>query len=179
MAMENLINLNELFNKMPWWDGMNVADFGSGSGIFTIEMAKRLNPGSNILAIDILEKPLMFLIENAKRNGVANLITTKVCDLENKTLGASFQESIDVVTVINVLFQIKNKENLIKEARRILKPSGFLIIVDWESYKIPLNDKLYPVKQDDLIKAIESFGFALKEKIKLSHTHFGIIFIKQ
>ncbi len=177
--MENLINLNKLFDKMPWWDGMSIADFGAGSGIFTIEMAKRLNPGSNILAIDMIEKSLIFLIENAKRNGVANLIATKVCDLENKTLGASFQESIDVVTIINVLFQVKNKENLIKEAKRILKPNGFLVIVDWESYKIPLNDKLYPIKQDDLIKTVESLGFTLKEKIKLSNTHFGIIFIKQ
>ncbi len=109
---------------------MSIADFGAGSGIFTIEMAKRLNPGSNILAIDMIEKSLIFLIENAKRNGVANLIATKVCDLENKTLGASFQESIDVVTIINVLFQVKNKENLIKEAKRILKPNGFLVIVD-------------------------------------------------
>jgi hypothetical protein len=50
--------------------------------------------------------------------------------------------------------------------------------VDWEIYKIPLNDKLYPVKQDDLIKIIESFGLTLKEKIKLSNTHFGMIFIK-
>ena len=163
--MENLINLNKLFDKMPWWDGMSIADFGAGSGIFTIEMAKRLNPGSNILAIDMIEKSLIFLIENAKRNGVANLIATKVCDLENKTLGASFQESIDVVTIINVLFQVKNKENLIKEAKRILKPNGFLVIVEWESYKIPLNDKIYPIKQDDLIKTVESLGFTLKEKL--------------
>lgn len=176
--MENLVNFSELFNKMPWWDGMNIADFGSGSGIFTIEMAKRLNPGSNILAIDIIEKSLIFLSENAKRNNVGHLITTKVCDLENKTLGASFLESLDAVTIINVLFQIKNKNNIIKEAKRILKSNGFLIIVDWESYKIPLNDRLYPVKQDELIKTVESFGFSLKEKIKLSNTHFGMIFIK-
>lgn len=177
--MENLVNFNELFNKMPWWDGMNIADFGSGSGIFTIEMAKHLSPDSNILAIDILEKSLLFLVENAKRNNVANLISTKICDLENKTLGSGTQESFDVVTIVNMLFQIKNKNNIIKEARRILKPNGFLIIVDWESYKIPLNDKLYPVKQEDLIKTIEPFGLALKEKIKLSNTHFGMIFIKK
>ena len=176
--MENLVNFNELLNKMPWWDGMSIADFGSGSGIFTIEMAKRLNPGSHILAIDVLEKPLMFLFENAKRNNVAHIITTKVCDLENKTLGSSFQESFDIVTIINVLLQIKNKGGIIKEVRRVLKTNGFLVVVDWEIYKIPLNDKLYPVKQDDLIKIIESFGLTLKEKIKLSNTHFGMIFIK-
>ncbi|HRZ29243.1 MAG TPA: class I SAM-dependent methyltransferase [Candidatus Paceibacterota bacterium] len=109
---------------------MSIADFGSGSGIFTIEMAKRLNPGSHILAIDVLEKPLMFLFENAKRNNVAHIITTKVCDLENKTLGSSFQESFDIVTIINVLFQIKNKGGIIKEVRRVLKTNGFLVVVD-------------------------------------------------
>jgi 2-polyprenyl-3-methyl-5-hydroxy-6-metoxy-1,4-benzoquinol methylase len=82
------------------------------------------------LAVDILEKPLMFLIENAKRQNVNNLITTKVCDLENKSLGNSFHNSFDIVTIVNVLFQIKNKENIIKEAKKILKENGFLIISD-------------------------------------------------
>jgi len=109
---------------------MNIADFGAGSGIFTIEMAKILSEKSNILAIDILEKPLNFLIENAERQNVAHLINTKICDLENKTLGSGFQNTFDMVTIINVLFQAKNKENIVKEAKRVLKQNGFLIIVD-------------------------------------------------
>jgi hypothetical protein len=44
---------------------------------------------------------------------------------------------------------------------------------------MPLNDKLFPVKKDDLIKNISDMGFVLKENIKLSNTHFGLIFIKQ
>jgi len=69
-------------------------------------------------------------MENAKRQNIAHLINTKVCDLENKSLGNSFQNSFDIVTIINVLFQIRNKENIIKEAKRILKQNGFLIIAD-------------------------------------------------
>jgi len=82
------------------------------------------------LAIDIQEKPLMFLMENAKRQNVTNILNTKVCNLETRTLGSSFQNTIDVVVIVNALFQIKNKENVIKEAKRILKTNGFLIVVD-------------------------------------------------
>jgi len=89
-----------------------------------------LNHSGSILAIDLLEQPLRFLMENAKRQSVSHLITTKVCDLESKTLGNSFQNYFDIVTIINVLFQVKNKEAMLKEARRILKPNGFLVLVD-------------------------------------------------
>lgn len=173
------MNLEEILRRIPTWEGISIADFGSGSGIFTIELAKMLNQNGRILAIDILERPLTFLLENARRQNVAHLITTKMCDLENKTIGNGFQNSFDIVTIINVLFQIKNKENVLKEAKRILKQNGFLVIADWESYKMPLNDKLFPVKKDDLIKNISDMGFVLKENIKLSNTHFGLIFIKQ
>jgi len=174
-----MLSLRELINKIPIWEGVSIADFGSGSGLFTIELAKALNQNGNILAVDILEKPLMFLIENAKRQNVNNLITTKVCDLENKSLGNSFHNSFDIVTIVNVLFQIKNKENIIKEAKKILKENGFLIISDWEIYKIPLNEKLYPVKKDDLVKMISDIGFVLKEGMQLTNTHFGLIFTKK
>lgn len=160
------------------WEGVSIADFGSGSGIFTIELAKKLNHGGSILAIDLLEQPLRFLMENAKRQSVSHLITTKVCDLESKTLGNSFQNYFDIVTIINVLFQVKNKEAMLKEARRILKPNGFLVLVDWETYKIPLNEKLYPINKDDLVKMLTDSGFKMKEGIKLSNTHFGLIFVK-
>lgn len=177
--MEILLSPNKVIEHIPLWDGIEIVDFGSGSGIFTIELAKSLKNNGRILAVDILERPLMFLMENAKRQNVAHLINTKVCNLETKGLGSGFQNSFDVVLIINALFQIQNKENVIKEAKKVLKPNGFLFIVDWDSYKIPVNDNLFPVKKDSLIEMVLKTGFTLKEGLKLSSTHFGLIFIKQ
>jgi len=42
-----------------------------------------------------------------------------------------------------------------------------------------LNEKLFPVKKDELIKLITDSGFDLKESIQLANTHFGLIFIKK
>jgi ubiquinone/menaquinone biosynthesis C-methylase UbiE len=177
--MEQLVNLENILNKIPIWEGISVADFGSGSGIFTIELAKRLNNNGHILAIDILEKPLAFLMENAKRQNVAHLINTKTCDLENKNLGRDLQSGFDVVTAINMLFQVKDKEGVFKEAKRVLRDNGFLVIVDWEIYKIPMSENLYPVQKKELIKNVEKIGFELKEEIRISNTHFGLIFTKK
>lgn len=177
--MEQLVNLENILNKIPVWEGISVADFGSGSGIFTIELAKKLNNNGHILAVDILEKPLAFLIENAKRQNVAHLINTKICDLENKTLGRDLQSGFDMVTAINMLFQVKDKENVVKEAKRVLKDNGFLVVVDWEIYKIPMTENLYPVNKKELVKNVEKIGFELKEEVRVSNTHFGLIFTKK
>jgi hypothetical protein len=42
-----------------------------------------------------------------------------------------------------------------------------------------LNEKLYPVKKDDLVKMISDIGFVLKEGMQLTNTHFGLIFTKK
>jgi len=42
-----------------------------------------------------------------------------------------------------------------------------------------MNENLFPVKKDELIEKIKTIGFNLKEGLKLSNTHFGLIFIKQ
>ncbi|MCC7571971.1 MAG: class I SAM-dependent methyltransferase [Candidatus Methanofastidiosum sp.] len=109
---------------------MSIADLGCGSGIFTIELAKSLHGSGKILAFDIQESSLSFLRERANYNNVGHLIETKVIDLENKNFSSGMASSFDMVTVVNMLFQIKDKKKFISEAKKLLKPNGFLVVID-------------------------------------------------
>src|SRR4030065_1295239 len=52
-----------------------VADIGSGSGTFSIPMAKAIAPNGILYAVDIDQKMLDYVAEKAKKEGVTNLRT--------------------------------------------------------------------------------------------------------
>jgi len=95
-----------------------------------VELAKALNNSGRILAIDVQPKAIQFLESLARKQNVGHLISTKVLNLETKSLESGLSNSFDMVTIVNTLFQIENKLKVIKEAKKILKPNGFLILVD-------------------------------------------------
>ena len=61
--------------------GMKVADFGSGSGYFTILMAKKVGDSGQVTAVDILESALETVRAKASVSGLKNLQTIRA-DLE-------------------------------------------------------------------------------------------------
>ena len=98
--------------------GMLVADFGSGSGFYTIEAARAVGPSGKVYSIDIQRELLKRTLLNASRDHLHN-IEIITGDLE-KAGGARIKDSlVNFVIVANLLFQIGNKKNLLDEAKRI------------------------------------------------------------
>ncbi len=105
------------------------AEFGCGLGGFSIALAKRLSQGM-MYAIDIQSEPLSALMGKAKAEGLSNIKTIQ-SDLEEPR-GSTLQDDfLNLVLVTNILFQSEHRESLLKEAKRIIKPGGQVLVVDW------------------------------------------------
>lgn len=61
-------------------EGMTAIDIGCGMGYFSIGMAKIVGKTGKIISVDLQQKMLDILIKRAKKAGVANRITTFLCD---------------------------------------------------------------------------------------------------
>ena len=88
--------------------GMQVADFGCGSGHFTILFSKKVGKDGKVSALDIQEAPLDAVRERAKSEGLTNIETIRG-NLE--VLGGSslHENSQDLVWMANMLFQNQKK----------------------------------------------------------------------
>ena len=106
------------------------AEFGCGPGGFTTALAKAL-PKGMVYGLDIQEEPLSALVGRARAEGLPNIKTIQ-CDLEEPKGSTLKDESLDLVLVTNVLFQSEEKEAMLREAKRIAKPKGKIVIVDWK-----------------------------------------------
>mgnify|MGYP001210649674 CR=1 FL=1 len=170
------LNPEEIVNEFGLKNGMSVADFGCGHGYFAFPIAKRIQPDGQVIALDILESALDSIESRKKLEGLFNIVT-KRCDLERGNGSGLKEESQDLVLVTNLLFQVDNEENIIKEAKRILKPGGTLIIIDWLE-----NSNVGPVGRrvpKEVAKNLaEKFGFSFEKEIKTGDYHYGLIFKK-
>jgi len=160
-------------------DGHVVADFGSGSGHVTQLIAEEVAPNGKVYAVDINQDLLMRLKSDAQEKHIRN-IDTVVGDLEHLG-GTRLREiSIDRVIVSNLLFMLSKKHNCVNEIRRILKPHGKVLLIDWSAsfgHLGPHPDHVF--YKEMAIKLFTENGFEVEKEIEAGDNHYGIIFIKK
>ncbi len=158
--------------------GMDIADFGSGSGFYTITASKSLMATGHVYAIDIQKDLLTKLKNHASREGLYN-IDVVWGDVE-KPNGTKLRDgSIDLVLMCTILFQIEDKKSAVKEAKRILKPGGRVLVVEWtDSFGGIGPQPNMIVRRDAVLDMFEGLGFHLDRDITTGPHHYGMIFKK-
>jgi len=175
----SFINPNEVVKNLPLHDGMVVVDLGCGSGFFSLAMAKLVRPSGLVVALDIWKPALNTLNLKAKLAGLFNIIETKQVDLESPKGTGLNKESVDLAFISNVLFQIEDKNKLFQEILRILKPNGYLALIEWHPEKLPNAHLLKPIGHDEVLKMLIEIGFKTDRDILFTNTHYGILVKKE
>lgn len=166
----------EALNIVP---GMSAADFGCGAGFYSIPLARAVGSQGKIYALDIRKEMLEIIRSKARTFRLAN-IETIWTDLERPEGSNLKDTSMDVVVISNILFQIENKENLAKEASRILKPGGKLVLVEWAEEERPIGPPIKErVNRNEAENIFLKTGLMLDREFAAGEHHYGLLFKKQ
>ncbi|MEK7147518.1 MAG: methyltransferase domain-containing protein [Patescibacteria group bacterium] len=159
--------------------GMRVADFGAGSGFYAFTAARLVGDKGKVFAVDIQKDLLTRLKKEAATKKLLN-IEIVWGDLE-KEGGAKLKDgSVDRAIVSNLLFQIEKKECLVREAARVLKPNGKVLVIDWTDSFGGLGPEPRAVFDKETARALfENDGFSLERTIDAGAHHYGLIFAKK
>ncbi len=157
----------------------SVADFGAGSGHYALALALRFKQEGQqgqVYAIDVQKKLLERIGIEAEREHLTN-IRTLWGDLDRLGGSKLADNSVDAVIVSNVLFQAEHKDTLLREAYRVCKPSGQLMLVDWsDSYGNlgPTPEMVLPASEAKRLAT--SAGWKEVRDFSAGAHHYGIIF---
>lgn len=171
-----------VLNQIKIDKGMTIADFGCGTGHFTILLAKRVGGESGnegkVYAVDVLEQPLESVRSMAKSESILNIETLRA-NLEDIGSVNIPDGSCDMVLIANILFQSEKKEDIFKEAFRVLKDGGKIVLIDWIPDKALFRGMgNFIMSPEEAQKIAADTGFSLERKIDVGTHHFGFIFVK-
>lgn len=130
----------KMLNELPWRGDEQVLDVGCGHGLLTVLAAKHLNTGKSIgvdvwREFDQAENRPDKVLDNARLEGVARLVEVKDGDARELPFADGTFDVILSGWAIHNIAVGTGREKAIREMIRVLKPGGWVGIVDIEATK--------------------------------------------
>jgi SAM-dependent methyltransferase/DNA-binding HxlR family transcriptional regulator len=135
-----------------------VADLGAGEGAFALLLAQR---AKKVIAVDASAKMIEVGREQALRHGVKN-IDYRLGDMEEIPIADA---EVNLVFFSQSLHHALHPDRALEEARRILSPSGRIIILDLVKHRFEEAREMYAdewlgFSESDLESMLTSAGFS-------------------
>jgi ubiquinone/menaquinone biosynthesis C-methylase UbiE len=172
-----LLNTQKLLDNLEIAPGQTMADFGAGSGFITIGGAQKTGPSGIVYAIDVLAEPLEVISAKAREQKLFNIKTIRA-NLEKPNGSTLPNDSCDWVIVSNILFQSEKQSNILKEALRIAKPLGKVVVVDWQPDKLIMKTSHYPISLAQVKALATKLGSRVIKEFEPDLLHYAIILEK-
>jgi ubiquinone/menaquinone biosynthesis C-methylase UbiE len=143
--------------------GMSIIDVGAGTGFFSRAAADIVGPTGEVLAADISEEMLAFMREAGLPKNVRPVLSRE-CSVPVPDGKA------DIVLAAFVVHEAPDRGKFLAELKRLLKPGGRLIIIEWkkreEEHGPPQGERL---DEPDLDASLTVFRTVEKGSLNASH----------
>lgn len=155
------------------------ADLGCGtSGHFVFPLARQVGAHGKVYAVDIQKTALDSISRRVKLIGAKNIVTVW-SNLEMFNATEIEAASLDAAFLVNTLFLTQKRTEVLREAARMLKQGGRLVVADWQNLNIPFGPPITErAKKELIIFGAKQVELKLEEEFLAGPYHYGLVFTK-
>ncbi len=129
--------------------GMRLVDVGGGTGDIALRFLER--GGTDVTVIDVNDEMLRQGRDRAVDKGILDGIEWSLGDAEDLPLADASQ---DAYTTAFCIRNVTHIDKALNEARRVLKPGGRFLCLEFSQVALPVLDKLYEAYSFKVLPAL-------------------------
>jgi arsenite methyltransferase len=154
-------------------EGETIADIGAGSGYFAFRFTHHVGDSGRVYAVDINPDMIVRMNQRIRDMKVKNMVTV----LSTPDDPLLMDNSIDRFFLCEVWHHIQDKTKYLGLMKKMLKPAGQVIMIDFQKKDLPLGppDEM-KIAREDVIKEMEASGFQLQKENTFLPYHYFLVF---
>ena len=118
---------HEIVSQLGLQPGMQIADVGAGTGLFTRLFSPLVGPNGKVYAVDIAESFVRHIEKTAKEQGLSNVVGV-VCSPQSVNLPP---DSVDIAFICDTYHHFEYPESTMRSIHTALKPGGQLVLIEF------------------------------------------------
>lgn len=163
----------EVITALGLTPGMVIADVGAGTGYFTLAIARSACAPSHIYAVDLQAAMLELLRSKLPTKPVpavelieASAVDTTIPD-----------EACDLALLANLWHELDDRNEVLAECARFLKPHGRIAILDWrpDVSDIPGPPSRHRIGPDAVAEELRAAGWKAPRSSEIGSYSFLVI----
>jgi len=168
-------NRDTIVQKLELEPGMDVADVGAGTGLFTRLMAAEVGTEGTVYAVDIAKAFVDHTVMSSYARGLKN-VEGVVCGQDDVELP---EDSVDLVFICDTYHHFEFPRKTMRSIRRALRPGGRVAVVDFERIEGVSSEWILGhvrAGKEVFRSEIEAAGFELVEELDLFEQNYFLVF---
>ena len=157
--------------------GMDVADVGAGTGLFTELMARAVGPQGMVYAVDVADEFVRNIERRVREAGLANV--KGIVNNQRSTLLPP--GSVDLVFLADTYHHFEHPADMLRSIHEALRPGGELVVIDFQREPgIATPWVMHHVRagRAEVVAELELAGFRPTREEPLLHGNFFLRFRK-
>jgi arsenite methyltransferase len=154
-------------------EGEVIADIGAGSGYFTFRLAQAAGETGRVYAVDVSPDMIVHLNRRVRDLHSRNIVTV-LCAPDDPLLADG---SVNRFFICDTWHHIGGHAKYLALLKRMLKPGGQVIMVDFKKAKTPVGPPMeMRISRDDLVREMEANGFQIAAEHNFLEYHYFLVF---
>ncbi|MCX7142682.1 MAG: class I SAM-dependent methyltransferase [Proteobacteria bacterium] len=150
-----------------------VADIGSGTGYFTVRLARAV-PEGRVYGADSEPKMVQYLRERGSAEGLTNMVSVQATRAD-----PALPEPVDLALIVNVQSMVKNPEDYFRRLRTNLKPGGQVAMIAYRPEAVTGSPLAMRVPAEQVKRDMAQQGYALAAEHDFLPDQYFLVFRSQ